>query len=72
MGSEAHGEPPVLEFDPFAGAFRRDPEGFYEPVRKAGTVVFLEPYGVWVLARFAEVRGALCDPERFCSAGGSV
>lgn len=70
MGSEAHGKPPVLEFDPFADAFRRDPEGFYAPVREAGAVVFLERHGVWVLARFAEVRAALRDPERFCSAAG--
>ena len=70
MRSEAHGKPPVLEFDPFADAFRRDPEGFYAPVREAGAVVFLEHHGVWVLARFAEVRAALRDPERFCSAAG--
>jgi hypothetical protein len=36
LGSEAHGTPPVLEFDPFADAFRGDPEGFYAPVREAG------------------------------------
>jgi cytochrome P450 len=60
----------VLAFDPFADAFRRDPEGFYAPVREAGAVVFLERYGIWVLARFAEVRAALRDPERFCSAAG--
>jgi 4-methoxybenzoate monooxygenase (O-demethylating) len=60
----------MLEFDPFADAFRRDPEGFYAPVREAGAVVFLERYGIWLLARFAEVRAALRDPERFCSAAG--
>lgn len=70
MGSEAHGKPPVLEFDPFADAFRRDPEGVYAPVREAGAVVFLERYGIWLLARFAEVRAALRDPEHFCSAAG--
>jgi 4-methoxybenzoate monooxygenase (O-demethylating) len=70
LGSEAHGKPPVLEFDPFADAFRRDPEGFYAPVREAGAVVFLERDGIWLLARFAEVRAALRDPERFCSAAG--
>jgi cytochrome P450 len=71
LGSEAHGTPPVLEFDPFADTFRGDPEGFYAPVREAGAVVFLERDGIWLLARFAEVRAALRDPERFCSATGS-
>lgn len=62
--------PPVLDFDPFSEAFQHDPERFYEPVREAGPVVFLERLEVWALARFAEVRAALRDPERFCSSAG--
>jgi cytochrome P450 len=38
---------------------------------KPAQVVFLERDGIWLLARFAEVRAALRDPERFCSATGS-
>src|SRR5205823_2526370 len=61
---------PVLNIDPFAEDFRRAPDTFHERLRKAGPVVFLERYGVWAVARYAEVHEVLRDHERFCSAAG--
>ncbi|MEV5376765.1 cytochrome P450 [Streptomyces nondiastaticus] len=61
---------PVLDVDPFAEEFQRDPDTFHERLREAGPVVFLEPYRVWAVARYAEVLEVLRDHERFCSSAG--
>ncbi|QLE76445.1 cytochrome P450 [Streptomyces rectiverticillatus] len=61
---------PVLDIDPFAEEFQRDPDTFHERLREAGPVVFLEPYRVWAVARYAEVLEVLRDHERFSSAAG--
>ncbi|MQA86596.1 MAG: cytochrome P450 [Streptosporangiales bacterium] len=61
---------PVLDIDPFGEDFQRGPDLFYERLRDAGPVVFLERYRVWAMARFAEVHAALRDHESFSSAAG--
>lgn len=64
------GDAPVLDLDPFADDFLRDPDPRHERLREAGPVVLLERYGVWAMARFAEVHAALRDHETFSSAAG--
>jgi 4-methoxybenzoate monooxygenase (O-demethylating) len=64
------GAAPVLDVDPFADDFLREPDAHHEQLREVGPVVFLERYGVWAMARFAEVRAALRDHETFCSSAG--
>jgi 4-methoxybenzoate monooxygenase (O-demethylating) len=64
------GDAPAVDLDPFAEDFLRDPDGRHEELREAGPVVFLERYGIWAMARFAEVSSALRDHETFCSAAG--
>lgn len=61
---------PVLDVDPFAEDFQRDPDTFLERLREAGPVIFLERYRVWAMARYAEVHEVLRDHETFCSAAG--
>jgi cytochrome P450 len=61
---------PVLDVDPFADDFLRDPDPYHERLRVAGPVAYLERYGVWAMARFAEVRHALRDHQTFCSGAG--
>ena len=61
---------PVLDDDPFDTAVLVDPYGFYERVRDAGPVVFLERYGVWAMGRHHEVAQVLGDWETFSSARG--
>jgi cytochrome P450 len=58
---------PCIDLDPFADDFLRDPDPQHERLREAGPVVFLERYGVWAMARFAQVHAALRDHETFCS-----
>jgi cytochrome P450 len=61
---------PISSVDPFADDFLAEPYPFYEELRDAGPVVWLEHYGVWACARHAEVHAALSDWETFSSAAG--
>ncbi len=61
---------PVCALDPFADGFLRDPFSFHNELREAGPVVWLEHYGIWAMARHAEVHDALRDWETYSSAAG--
>ena len=61
---------PILDDDPFDPAVLVDPYGFYARMRDAGAVVYLGRYGVWAMARHADVAQALGDWETFSSAAG--
>jgi cytochrome P450 len=62
---------PTSELDPFSDAFLHDPYPAHEVLRAAGAVVRLPRYGVWAMARHAEVDAVLRDPETFCSSRGA-
>src|SRR5258708_6285182 len=70
MGRTHQPDAPVSAADPFAHDFLRDPFTFHEDLREAGPVVWLEQYGIWAMARYAEVHEALRDWETFCSSAG--
>jgi cytochrome P450 len=61
---------PHLDFDPFSIGFFDDPFPTHEKVREAGPVVFLDKWGVYGVARYAEVHAVLNDPLTFCSSRG--
>jgi hypothetical protein len=61
---------PVCALDPFADGFLRDPFAFHNELREAGPVVWLGHYGIWAMARHAEVHEALRDWETYSSAAG--
>jgi 4-methoxybenzoate monooxygenase (O-demethylating) len=61
---------PVSSIDPFADDFLAEPYPFYEELREAGPVVWLERYGLWACARHAEVHATLSDWQTFTSAAG--
>jgi len=60
-----------LDIDPFSSEFLADPHPFHQVLREAGPVVRLERYGIWAMARYAEVRAALQDWRSFCSGRGA-
>jgi len=62
---------PVSAVDPFGDDFLADPFRWHGGLRDAGPVVWLERYGVWAMARYAEVHDALRDWTTFCSSAGS-
>ncbi|MFC5831540.1 hypothetical protein [Nonomuraea insulae] len=59
-----------MDIDPFGADFQRDPEPFYERLREAGPVFFLERHQVWATARHAESQQVIRDYETFCSSAG--
>jgi len=61
---------PRSDLDPFSDAFLADPLSFHAALRDAGPVVWLERYGVYAVARYAEVCAVLDDWRSFCSGRG--
>lgn len=65
------GSVPVLDLDPFSDTNLTHPYSFYEQLREAGPVVYLERYGIWAMARYEQVHAALTDHATFCSSRGA-
>jgi len=61
---------PHLDIDPFAIEFFADPFPTHEVLREAGPVIYLDKWGVYGVARYAEVHAVLNDPATFCSSRG--
>jgi 4-methoxybenzoate monooxygenase (O-demethylating) len=61
---------PVSDFDPYAEDVLDNPYPHYEALRELGPVVYLRRYGVWAIARHAEIDTVLRDHVTFCSSAG--
>src|SRR5215213_9745177 len=61
---------PSLDVDPFSNEFFEDPHPVHEVLREAGPLVHLDKWGVYGVARYAEVHAVLNDPLTFCSSRG--
>lgn len=61
----------VSLIDLFADDVLNSPYACFAELRDAGPAVWLERYGIWVCARYAEVHGSLRDWETFSSAAGT-
>jgi 4-methoxybenzoate monooxygenase (O-demethylating) len=61
---------PVSDADPFSIEFFEGPHRIHEELREAGPVVWLGRYGVYAVARHAEVHAVLNDWRTFCSSRG--
>jgi cytochrome P450 len=64
-------EPPITAIDPFSEEFAANPYPFHEELRKLGPVIRLERYGIYGMARHAEVHAALNDWQSFMSGAGA-
>ena len=60
----------AASIDPFDLEFLENPHPFHAMLRDAAPVVRLEKYGVYAMARYAEVHAALVDWQSFQSAAG--
>ncbi|MEH3105771.1 MAG: cytochrome P450 [Sphingomonas fennica] len=69
MTSEPTGLP-TLTLDPFSDGALADPYAVHATLRDAGPVFYLERYGIYGMARHAEVTAALKDFETYCSGRG--
>ena len=61
---------PHLDIDPFETSFFEDPYPAQEALREAGSVVYLDKWQVYGVARYAQVHAVLNDPLTFCSSRG--
>lgn len=61
---------PVSDIDLFSDEALLDPYPHYDAIRELGPVVWLSRFGLYILTRFEDVRGALARPEIFSSAQG--
>ncbi len=61
---------PTLPLDPFDEEFLANPFAHHGALRDAGSVVWLDTYQIYAMARFDEVQAALRDHETFCSSRG--
>jgi cytochrome P450 len=55
-----------LPFEPFDPSWRADPISAFTRLRE-GSPVYRSPSGHWVLSRYADVRGALANPDTYSS-----
>lgn len=62
---------PVSDIDPFCAEFFEEPFPAHAALRDAGPAVRLRKYGVWAVARYAEVHAILNDWQTFCSSRGA-
>jgi 4-methoxybenzoate monooxygenase (O-demethylating) len=61
---------PHLDIDPFETSFFENPYPAQEALREAGSVVYLDKWQVYGVARHAQVHAVLNDPMTFCSSRG--
>jgi cytochrome P450 len=61
---------PVSDIDLFSDKALLDPYPHYDALRELGPAVWLSRFGLYILTRFDDVRGALARPEIFSSAQG--
>src|SRR5580704_252405 len=71
MQADIATQAPVTAIDPFSEAFAKDPYPFHEELRELGPVIRLERYGIFGMARHAEVHAALNDWQSFISGAGA-
>ena len=56
--------------DVFSREFQEDPYPFYAALRRQSPVYREPRHGAYLLTRYADVEGALLDPQTFSSASG--
>jgi 4-methoxybenzoate monooxygenase (O-demethylating) len=71
MSAELAIDVPVTEIDPFCAEFCADPYPFHKELRDVGPVFKLNKYGIYGMARYADVHAALNDWQTFISGAGA-
>jgi cytochrome P450 len=66
----AHAGAPSSDADPFCDEMLLEPYALHASLRELGGVVRLAKYGVWAMARHADVYALLNDWETYCSSAG--
>ena len=61
---------PISDFDPYDESVLDNPYPHYEVLRELGPISYLQRYGVYAIARHAEIDAVLRDHVTFCSSAG--
>jgi 4-methoxybenzoate monooxygenase (O-demethylating) len=71
MSAEITIDVPVTAIDPFCEEFCADPYPFHKQLRDVGPIFKLKKYGIYGMARYAQVHAALNDWQTFISGAGA-
>ncbi|MBR0706947.1 cytochrome P450 [Bradyrhizobium liaoningense] len=61
---------PVITLDPYSDEVMSNPYPYYQEIREAGPLVWMQKYGTYAVGRYASVMRVLTDHETFCSSAG--
>lgn len=63
---------PHVDIDVFSDEYIADPVSFQDELREAGPVIYLSKYGIYAMARYADVMAALKDFDTYCNGRGGT
>lgn len=61
---------PVITFDPYSNEVMSNPYPYYQEMRAAGPLVWMQQYGTYAVGSYSSVIRVLTDHESFCSSAG--
>ncbi len=61
---------PVITFDPYSDEVMSNPYPYYQELREAGPIVWMQKYGTYAVGSYGSVIRVLTDHESFCSSAG--
>jgi cytochrome P450 len=61
---------PRSDFDPYSDEVLKYPYPFYEQLREAGPIIYLNKYDAYAVGRYEQVHAILSDSDNFCSSAG--
>jgi len=61
---------PVITFDPYSDEVMANPYPYYQDLRAAGPLVWIQKYGTYAVGSYNSVVRVLTDHESFCSSAG--
>ncbi|MBI3699682.1 MAG: cytochrome P450 [Afipia sp.] len=61
---------PVVTFDPYSDEVMSDPYPYYQEMREAGPLVWIEKYETYAVGSYNSVTRVLTDHDAFCSSAG--
>lgn len=61
---------PVITFDPYSDEVMSNPYPYYQKMREAGPLVWMQKYGTYAVGSYNTVVRVLTDHDSFCSSAG--
>ena len=61
---------PVIMFDPYSDEVMSNPYPYYQEMREAGPLIWMQKYGTYAVGSYNTVVRVLTDHDTFCSSAG--